>query len=113
MSATIERHLFTVHEYARMREAGILHEDDRIELLDGSVIQMSPISPMHASLVMRLTRLLCGLADNEGIVSIQNPIRLNEYGEPQPDLVLLSPRADYYADAIATPDDAAKNTNHN
>jgi Uma2 family endonuclease len=105
MIATIERRLFTVHEHAIMREAGILHEDDRVELLDGEIIAMRPIGSLHVSLVNRLTKLLVQLADDEGIVSIQNPIRLNEYGEPQPDLVLLSPRADYYADAIATPDD--------
>jgi Uma2 family endonuclease len=105
MTATIERRLFTVHEYAIMREAGILHEDDRVELLDGEIITMSPIGPLHVSLVNRLTTLLVQLVGSESITSVQNPIRLNEYGEPQPDLVLLSPRADYYADAIATPDD--------
>jgi len=104
-TVAVTRHRFTVEAYARMREAGLLHEDDRVELLDGEIYQMSPIGARHVSLVNRLTALLVHLAGDAAIVSVQNPIRLNDYNEPQPDLALLRPRDDHYVDALATPGD--------
>ena len=73
-TAAVTRHRFTVEAYARMREAGLLHEDDRVELLDGEIYQMSPIGARHVSLVNRLTALLVHLAGDAAIVSVQNPI---------------------------------------
>ncbi|GAB4186525.1 MAG: Uma2 family endonuclease [Roseiflexaceae bacterium] len=105
MTVTITRHSFSVDDYARMRLAGILTEDDRVELLDGEVRQMSPIGSFHAALVNRLAALLMRMVGDRAIVSIQNPIQLNDYSEPQPDLVILAPRADYYAHAHPRPDD--------
>lgn len=99
------RYSFTIRDYARMRSAGILAEDDRVELLDGEVRQMSPIGPFHAALVNRLTAILTRLLGDTAIVSIQNPIQLNDYSEPQPDVVIMHPRDDYYAHAHPRPDD--------
>jgi Uma2 family endonuclease len=107
-TAAVTRHRFTVEAYARMREAGLLHEDDRVELLDGEIYQMSPIGARHVSLVNRLTALLVHLAGDAAIVSVQNPIRLDDYNEPQPDLALLRPRDDHYVDALATPENVWK-----
>ncbi|NCC34245.1 MAG: Uma2 family endonuclease [Chloroflexia bacterium] len=105
MTITRTRHQFTVHDYTLMRQAGILTEDDRVELLDGEIYVMSPIGPLHVGIVNKLNRLLSLLVGTAGIVSIQNPIRLSDYSEPQPDIAILSPRDDFYTRALATPDD--------
>ena len=96
---------FTVDDYRRMLEAGILTEDDRIELLDGEIIEMSPIGDAHAACVKKGNALFHRLVGQQAIVSVQDPIRLDNYSEPQPDLALLKPRADFYAQAKPTPAD--------
>jgi Uma2 family endonuclease len=89
----IKRHRFTVEEYHKMGEAGIFGEDDRVELIDGEVVEMTPIGWRHMWCVRQLIRLLASFAEtSSGVryeVGAQNPIALGEYGEPQPDLVLL------------------------
>jgi Uma2 family endonuclease len=105
MTIQLARRLFTVDEYERMVEAGILGEDDRVELLDGEIVEMSPIGSRHAACVNRLNRLLARVVGNQAIVSIQNPIRLGRRSELQPDLALLQPRADFYAQAHPEPED--------
>ncbi len=97
------RRRFTVEEYHKMAESGILHEDDRVELIDGEIVQMNPIGSRHAMSVIRLTQLLVPLAGEEAFVSPQNPVRLGEYGEPQPDLALI--RARDYARSLPSPED--------
>lgn len=92
------RRLFTVAEYHRMVEAGILGEDDRVELLEGEIVAMSPIGSRHAAGVARLTALFSRIQDR-GMVWVQNPIRLGEHSEPQSDVALLRFRADFYAQA--------------
>jgi Uma2 family endonuclease len=105
VTLTLTRRQFTVHDYARMRETGILTEDDRVELLDGEIYVMSPIGPLHVAMVNKLNKLLTQLVGESGIISIQNPIQLDDYSEPQPDIAILNPRDDYYTGALATPDD--------
>jgi Uma2 family endonuclease len=105
MIARTQRRQFTVHDYARMREAGILTEDDRVELLDGEIYLMSPLGPLHIAIVNRLNKLLMHQVGDDAIISIQNAVQLNDYSEPQPDVALLHPRDDYYALALARPDD--------
>lgn len=105
MILTALRHQFTVNAYTQMREAGILTEDDRVELLDGEIYTMSPIGPLHIALVNRLTRLLVWQTGDDAIVSVQNAVRLNDYSEPQPDIAILRPRDDDYDQALAQPDD--------
>lgn len=99
MSVEIVRHAFSVHDFARMRESGILTEDDRVELIDGEVRAMSPIGPLHAAVVRRLVKRLTVLVGDQAIISPQNPVQLNEYTEPQPDIAVLRPRDDNYARA--------------
>lgn len=96
---------FTVEEYHRMGEAGILHEDDRVELLDGHLYVTSPIGSEHAACVRRLTRLFIRQVEPRALVSIQNPIRLDQASEPEPDLALLAPREDDYAARHPHPDE--------
>jgi len=105
MSVHIARRSFTVDDYYRMAEAGILSENDRVELLEGEVVEMSPIGSHHAACVDRLNWLLNQARDLDLIVRVQNPIRLSEYSEPQPDVTLLRPRDDFYAEAHPKPAD--------
>jgi len=96
---------FTVDEYHRMGEAGIFHEDDRVELLDGQIVEMTPIGPGHAGCVDTCNRLLSSLVGGGAIIRVQSPIRLGDTSEPQPDLTLLTVRADMYRRAHPTPRD--------
>ena len=97
------RRRFTVHDYHRMGEAGILHEDDRVELIEGEIVEMAAIGTRHFSCVNRLTRLLVRGVGDDAVVSVQNPVRLNEDTEPQPDLAVLRPRD--YLETLPGPED--------
>ena len=96
---------FTVEEYHKLAEVGILSEDDRVELIEGEIIVNSPIGSKHAACVNRLTHLFSQRVGGRAIVSVQNPIRLGEHSEPQPDLALLKPRPDFYAEEHPKPED--------
>jgi len=96
---------FTVDEYYRMAEAGILREDDRVELLNGEIVRMSPIGKDHAACVDVLTELFVALVRGRAQVRIQGPVRLGRHGEPQPDVALLGPRADRYRSGHPEPPD--------
>jgi Uma2 family endonuclease len=91
------RHRVTVDEYHRMGEAGIFGEDDRVELIDGQILEMTPIGVAHASCVNRLTELFAPVAGSRATLSVQNPVILTEHEEPQPDVMLLRYRVDGYA----------------
>lgn len=101
----VTRYRFNVNEYHRMAEAGILTEDSRVELIDGEIIAMTAIGPRHASRVGRLNDLFLRTFGDSAQIWPQNPIHLSEYDEPQPDLVLLAPRADFYASGHPTAQD--------
>ncbi|MBA2447637.1 MAG: Uma2 family endonuclease [Chloroflexi bacterium] len=83
------KRLFSVDEYYRMAKAGILGEDDRVELIEGEIVQMSPIGPRHARRVDRLTLLFVDRFRRVAELRIQNPVRLSSRSEPEPDLALL------------------------
>ncbi len=99
------RRRFTVDEYHRMAEAGILHEDDRVELLGGEIVEMSPIGGRHAKCVTELTRVLTSLVGDDVRVSPQNPVKLDEHEEPQPDVAVLRAGERYQAGELPTPED--------
>ena len=105
MSVQIERRWFSVSEYERMIEAGILSEDDRLELIEGDIVKMSPIGRSHAACVNRLNAFFNRLAGKDALVSVQNPVHLNDFSEPQPDVALLKPRGDFYSQSHPTPAD--------
>lgn len=96
---------FTVDEYYRMAQAGVLTEDDRVELIEGQIVLREPIGPYHAGTVRRLNRLWTTRLGARAVVDVQNPVRLGAHSEPQPDLVLLRPRHDFYADTHPEPAD--------
>jgi Uma2 family endonuclease len=100
MRIDIAKKLFTVDEYYRMAEVGILGREDRVELIDGEIIQMSPIGERHACCVRRAHHLFMTLFRGRAVISVQSPLQLNDYTEPEPDLVVLKPRADYYASKV-------------
>jgi Uma2 family endonuclease len=99
------KHRFSVKEYYRMSETGVLRPDARVELLNGEIIDMSPIGPFHGGLVNRLVRLFTKNANGRWIVSAQNPLRLDDHSEPEPDVMLLKPAADDYTSRHPRPDD--------
>ena len=88
-----------------MGETGVLKPDARVELLDGEIIDMAPIGSFHGGSVNRLIRFFTKLAYERWLVSAQNSFALDEYSEPQPDLMLLKPDPDDYVTRLATPDD--------
>jgi Uma2 family endonuclease len=105
MAGQVAKRLLTVSEYYRMAEAGIFSENERVELIEGELVTMSPIGSPHAACVMRLNALLSAKVGQTAIVNVQNPIHLSDYSEPEPDLSLLKPRADFYAERHPTPED--------
>jgi Uma2 family endonuclease len=94
MEATRKR--FTVDEYYRMADAGILAPGDRVELIDGEIIQMSPIGTRHLGCVNATTEIFISVFKGRAVISGQNPVQLSDFTEPQPDIVLLKPRNDFY-----------------
>jgi len=100
----LEQRRITADEYHAMAEAGILGEDDRVELLDGKIIAMSPTGGSHIGCVMRLDRMLHRRIfsnDLDVFVAVQSPVRLDPHWEPEPDLALLQPGE---PDAVPTAD---------
>jgi Uma2 family endonuclease len=98
----LRRHLLTVDEYYRMAETGVLAADARVELIEGEIVDMAPIGTRHGSTVKRLVHLLTEAVGDRAIVAVQDPVRLSQRSEPQPDLMLLAPREDFYASAHPT-----------
>lgn len=105
MSVEVSKLQFSIEEYYRMAAAGILREDDRVELIEGEIIKRNPIGSRHAAWVGRLTRLLGRQSGDPAIVWVQNPVQVNDYSEPVPDITLLRWRDDFYAHAKPAADD--------
>src|ERR1017187_9194911 len=99
------QHRFNVQEYYRMAETGVLRPDARVELLNGRIIDMSPIGPFHGSITKHLIQLFTTAAKGRWITQVQDPVRLDEYSEPEPDLALLKPVADFYRKRHPQPED--------
>ena len=101
MAAMPPQYRFSVNDYERMIRHGILTENSKVELIRGEIVAKMPIGDPHIACVNRLNRLLVRAVGDDAIVSIQNPVRLPD-SEPEPDVVLLVPRADDYANGKAT-----------
>ena len=101
----IARRRLDVTEYERMGAAGILHEDDRVELIEGELIAMAPIGDRHAGTSMSLNMILTRAVGDRAIVSVGNPVRLDAYNEPQPDFALLRPKPGGYLGGKPRPED--------
>ena len=104
MSA-VAQHRFTRRQYHRMAETGVLESGARVELLNGQIIDMSPIGPFHGGVVKRLIRLFSNLSRGRWLMSAQDPTELDDYSEPQPDIMLLKPSADDYTTRHPEPAD--------
>ncbi|MCU0348395.1 MAG: Uma2 family endonuclease [Saprospiraceae bacterium] len=106
MSIQLAKRLLTVTDYHKMAEVGILDEDDRVELINGEIIEMSPIGSIHTSRLKRIMRLFHNMPNvDKYLVSVQDPIFLGKYSEPQPDLAILHFRADFYEEKHPEPQD--------
>lgn len=93
---TVTLHRFTVRDFQKMGEAGIFGEDERLELIDGHVVRMTPIGGPHAGTVKALIRLFGPRVADRAILSVQDPVILGDFSEPQPDFMLLRPAPDNY-----------------
>ncbi|HEX9581196.1 MAG TPA: Uma2 family endonuclease [Gemmatimonadales bacterium] len=96
---------FTVDEYYRLAERGILHHDDRVELIHGEVVQMTPIGARHAGRVNYLNQTLVELVGHEGVVAVQDPVTLEPRSQPQPDLLVARRRPEFYGQTLPPPAD--------
>lgn len=101
----LKRHRMKADEYQRLGEVGVLSPDQRVELIDGEIIEMAPIGSRHWAMVNRLDALLKAAVGDLAIVSSQSSFRLDDYSEPEPDLALFTYRADFYVKALPTPAD--------
>ncbi len=104
-NTTPYRHRFTVDEFYRMLDAGIFTEDDRVELIEGDIVTMTPIGARHAACVKRLNALLNRVLGERAIIGVQDPLRLDEKNEVLPDITVLRFRPDFYAEAHPGPGD--------
>ena len=99
------KHRFTVKEYYRMAETGVLRPGARVELLNGEIIDMSPIGPFHGGITKLLNQLLTAASKGRWVVAVQDPLHLDDHSEPEPDLMLLKPSPDFYRTRHPQPGD--------
>jgi Uma2 family endonuclease len=95
----VPRHRLTVADYHRLGETGVLGGDDRVELLEGQLVDMSPIGPRHALAIDLLNRLLPATLGEQAWLRVQNPIVLDDASEPQPDFAIVRHPWSGYPDA--------------
>jgi Uma2 family endonuclease len=105
METPVLKRLFTVDEFHQMAEGGVFGEDDRLELLDGEIVQMTPIGSRHAGCVMRLNAWFGRFVQSGALVSVQGPLVLGEGTEFYPDVALLLRRDDFYSQTHPRPSD--------
>ncbi len=105
MGVAVTTRKFTVDEYHTMIQSGILHEDDRVELLVGKIVEISPIGKNHAACVDNLAELFIVSLAGKARIRIQNPLVLSDFSEPQPDIMILKYRKDAYGNKLPRPDD--------
>ena len=105
MSVQMQKRLFTVQEYHLMGDAGIFGNNERVELIEGEIIEMAAIGKRHAARVDRLARLFSRIPESLVIFRVQNPICLDDKSEPQPDIALVQPRADFYEESLPNSED--------
>ncbi|ELR70510.1 hypothetical protein C900_03669 [Fulvivirga imtechensis AK7] len=94
-----------MEEYYRMAEVGILTENDKVELIHGEIIEMSPVGSKHAAVVDRINNVLKSLIKDRAIIRVQSPVLLNDLNQPEPDVTILKPSDNYYSESHPGPDD--------
>lgn len=105
MRVETEKKLFTTDEFSRMYEAGIFDDDERVELVDGEIIKLNP-GKRHVACNLRSNLLFTEALGRRAFVSVQNPLVLDIYNEPKPDIVILKPREDFYDSTEPSPEHA-------
>nr|MBI1230167.1 Uma2 family endonuclease [Cytophagales bacterium] len=105
METEVSKWLINVDEYYKMAEVGILKPDDRLELINGEIYEMSPIGSKHAGIVNKLAGYLNELFKGFAVIGVQNPIKLDYKNEPEPDFSILKYRSDFYTTAHPVPSD--------
>ena len=105
MTGPLLKRLFTVEEYRQMGAAGVLKDGERVELLEGEIVLMSPIGRRHAGTVIALNTFLGRALGDRAVISVQNPVELDAHSEPQPDVSVLKPRDDFYRSGHPKPGD--------
>jgi Uma2 family endonuclease len=105
MSVRLIRHRFSADDFHALARAGVLGEQDRVELVEGEIVDMTPLGRRHVAAVNLLTRRFTVGCGERAVVQIQGPLRLGTHSEVQPDVVVLRPRDDFYRDAAPTVDD--------
>lgn len=103
--ARFERFRLSRDRYHQMIESGIFGEDERIELIEGGLVTMSPIGAEHSGIVDQLSEILVDQLARRAVVKVQGPIQLDDHSEPEPDVVLSKPRRDYYKRSLPQPAD--------
>jgi Uma2 family endonuclease len=103
-AAVTNKRLISVKEYHQMSEAGILNEQENIELINGEIIQMGPTGSRHAAAVKKISKLLHSVIKDK-VISVQDPVTVNDLSEPEPDIAVLKPRENFYADKHPEPKD--------
>ena len=104
------KYRFTIRDFHKLAETGILQEDNKIELITGELINMSPIASIHASTVDKLVALFIRKTNDLAIVRCQNPVILDDYSEPEPDIALVKFSENFYADNHPLPPDVHEKT---
>ena len=101
----VRKHLTDIHEWQKIGAANIFPPESRLELINGEIIEMSPIGTNHAGHLKRITNLLTILVSGKAIVSVQDPLQLGDLSEPEPDFMLLKPNPDFYSSRHPVADD--------
>jgi len=96
---------FRVEDLRKMTEAGILPEESGWEIIDGYLIDKVTIGSKHAGTVIKLAKIFERRVGDKTLVSVQNPVHIDQYNEPEPDIALLKPRDDFYTNSLPTPQD--------
>ncbi len=105
MAILAKKRLFNLDEYSKMQEAGILQEGDRVELIQGKIVFRSPINSQHAGTVLKISAFLHRILQDLALINVQNPLQLNAYSEPEPDIAVLKPAPHFYAERHPQPED--------
>lgn len=105
MATEVAKRLINVDEYYKMAEVGILKPGDRVELINGEIYEMSPVSSRHGSIVKKLGKLLNSLFGDSVLIGVQDPIGIDQHNEPEPDISILKFREDFYSSAHPGPAD--------
>jgi Uma2 family endonuclease len=104
-TTSLLKRLFTVKEYDQIAESGVFANSERVELIRGEIIKMSPIGRRHAACVIRLSDVLTRKLGDRILLSVQNPLALDNTSKPEPDVVLLKRKSDCYESGLPEPSD--------